>query len=93
MMESNEDMPMIVGVGFGEGAVNITYVEKREMTEAAGIQRTMSIDMDHVRNEVAELIEAAIAVLDAGAVLIRNPPKVRPARQALMDLEDDFDRD
>ena len=53
----------------------------------------MSIDMDHVRNEVAELIEAAIAVLDAGAVLIRNPPKVRPARQALMDLEDDFDRD
>lgn len=84
------DTPYILNIGFGEGAVTITYAEPREVNDAAGMQRSLAVDIDAIQDEVNDLVEAALRVLDAGAVILRNPPaKVGSARRALMDLEAD----
>lgn len=85
----SDDSPYILNIGFSEGMVTITYAEPREMNESAGMQRSLAVDIDAIQNEVSELRDAALRVLDAGAVILRNPPsKIGTARRALMDLED-----
>lgn len=84
-----DDIPAILSVNFGDGAIQITYIEPREMNDAAALQRTLSMDVDHVKEEVKEVMESLLLLLDAGAVLIRNPPEKISGRKALLDLGDD----
>lgn len=75
-MKLNEDdeAPVIVGVQFDEGLVAITYMEKREVTEAAVIQRTMMIDPDQVEEQIALAQDALRDLLDEGLLVLRKPP-------------------
>lgn len=58
-----------------EAAVEISYVEEDDANPASGIMkiRTIMIPRALVADEMAELIEAAAAVVDAGLVADRSP--------------------
>ena len=65
----------IHSIMLSEGGVEISYVEEEDVNRASGILkiRTIMIPKALVSEEVAELIEAAQAVIDAGLVADRAP--------------------
>jgi hypothetical protein len=66
---------IISGLSFGEEAVEISYFEKREQGEQAGIARTIVVDLELVDSQVYEIIDLLNEVIDAGLLSLRNPPK------------------
>lgn len=58
-----------------EAAVEISYAEEDDVNRTTGIMkiRTIMIPRGLVMDEMAELIEAAVAVVDAGLVADRSP--------------------
>lgn len=57
------------------GALQLTYYEQTDMSEFVAYQRVLTIDMDHIVEEVEELQELLRDIIDKAWVLKRNPPK------------------
>lgn len=85
---------LVSTVTFGEDAISIQYVEAREQTNAAGLARSLIIDADHIKEEMADLHDLCVEIIDRGLTLIRNPPK-RLRRGDVMpdDTSDDIEDD
>lgn len=71
--QSNNELPVIVGVQFDESLIAITYMEHREVTEGAIIQRTLMIDPDQVEEHLEAAQEALRELLDEGLLVLRKP--------------------
>lgn len=82
----------ITGVMFGDGVINIQYVEERESTNAVMIARSMTVEMEHIAAEVDDLAELIEQIVDKGLLMLRNPPK-RIRRSFAEDVQEDFDDD
>lgn len=76
---------LISSVSFTDSTISIGYVERRKQTAVAGIYETMTIDIEEVKEDAAELEEMLLDLLDKGHLLIRNPPQKLRRGAALVD--------
>jgi len=76
-----------LGVQFTDEVVIVSYLEPREVSEAAMIQRSMTIDPDQVEEELEDLRIAVRNIIDAGALLIRKPPSKLSRTAAMVRAE------
>jgi hypothetical protein len=86
---------IITGLMIGEDFINVQYAEPREQARAVSITRSMTIDLEHVEEEMNLLLDTMQDIIDKGALLIRNPPQRIRRRTAtddlIEDLEDEID--
>lgn len=82
----------VSSVMFGDGVLNIQYVEGREQTRTVMVSRSMSIDMEAIPEKVEQLAELLEDIVDEGLVLLRNPPK-RVRRPSVSYDFDELDED
>lgn len=65
----------IQSIVFGPEAIEITYIEERDVDKGSGIVdiRTRSIPFNLCEAERDELLDSVLQYLDAAAVVRRNP--------------------
>ena len=86
-VDRNDERPIIVGVQFDESICAITYMEQREVSEGALIQRTLMIDPDQVEELIMDAQESIRALLDEGLLVIRKPASKLSRAGALARVE------
>lgn len=65
---------LINTVAFGDGGLEISYVETREQSPTAGMIRTMFFDVDEIwEPRVADIMDSIEEIIEEGLVRIRNP--------------------
>ena len=76
---------VINSVTFGEGVIEVAYMEKREQTENVGIMRNMLIGVrpNKVTNQVNEVVDLLVEVVEAALLNLRNPDRVLDPRQRI----------
>lgn len=78
MSEIQGEIPVyIYSVAFGEDFVQIDFMEKRHQSTAAVKRQSITIDLQHIEEEVIELQDLLLELVDKGHVLISHPPKRR----------------
>jgi hypothetical protein len=66
---------LIEQVSFSEQAIQITYFERKDLTEFVTVQHAMLVDVEQVQDEVDEIQDLLREIVDKALVLKRNPPK------------------
>lgn len=92
------DNGMIISqVTFGEGGLEIVYLEAREQSPKVGIVRTVIYEIDEeVEPRVDDVIDSLEEILDEALVKLRNPSRHRDAKdraRAMMEAQDDDEDD
>lgn len=75
-MDADEKPPIeIQSIILNEGAVEISYIEPHKVNRASGVMviNTIMIPRVLVADEMGELLDAAVALVDAGLVADRSP--------------------
>ncbi len=76
--------PLIVtGISFSDTTVEVTYFEKKDQGNRAGLMKNLIIQNDVVMDNMEELLELLNEIVDAGLMEIRNPPETLNPRQRL----------
>lgn len=64
---------LIASISFGEGAVEIAYMEKRQQADDAGLVSTLIVDRNKFTDQVTTILDEAEEIIDKGLLMIRNP--------------------
>ena len=80
-------------VTFGEGYVEIQYMEQREQSENAGLIRSIVVKKSLFANQVVSILSDLEEIIEGGLLAIRNPepsfdPRQRLAAAASLEDED-----
>lgn len=76
--------PLIVtGISFSDTTVEITYFEKKDQGNRAGLMKNIIIQNDVVNEHLEELLDMLNDMVDLGLTEIRNPPETLNPRQRL----------
>ena len=71
---------IVIGhISFGEGAVEIGYVEPRNQSEKAILHNTVVVDRSLIEQEIVACQEFIQIMVDRGLEAVRNPPASKPA--------------
>ena len=88
---------VISQVTFGEGGIEVVYLETREQSSKVGIVRTLIYEIDEEdEDRVADIIDSLEELVDEALIKLRNPKRHRSARdraRSMMGDNDDLDDD
>ena len=92
-----ENGVVISQVTFGDGGLEIVYLETREQSPKVGIVRTLIYEIDEEdQDRVEDIIDSLEELLDEALIKLRNPKRHRSARdraRSMMEDNDDLDDD
>lgn len=89
MLKSDMNPVIVMSVSFSENAVEVTFFEKREQADRAGVIKTLVVQNDVIHDELEEVTELLQGIVDAGLLEIRNPPEHLDPRQRLAKTRED----
>ena len=74
---------VVTSISFGEGNLEISYIEKRDQSDSIGMMKTLFIDTARARlvDQHDELAELAVDMVDAALLALRNPEPVLDPRK------------
>lgn len=71
---------MVMGVMFGEEAVQINFIEKKHTTKKGGIEQALTISREDINDLIVDIELALAEVIEDYFLDLRDPPEVLPTR-------------
>jgi hypothetical protein len=78
---------ILTGISFGDGIIEIQFMEKRDQAEEAGLMKVLVIAKHNYERQVRSIMDEVEEMVDGGLLEIRNPeqsfdPRKRVAASA-----------
>lgn len=91
----NYNQPTIMSISMLESGVQITYVDPHDQCEYVELVKSIVVDekVERAEVDIADILDAARSLIDAGSLELRNPPKKftghRRRREAEVEVEEE----
>lgn len=87
----NYNQPSIMSINMLESGVQITYVDPNDRSEYVELVKSIVVDekVEGADADIADILDAARSLIDAGSLELRNPPKKFTGRRRRREAEED----
>ncbi len=94
-MYENDDLnqPTIMSISMLESGVQITYVDHNDQSDYVELVKSIVVDekVEGAAEDIADIIDAARSIIDAGHLELRNPPKKFTGRRRRREVVEEED--